>query len=144
MDKNIKLGLDIEKLNRIISRKMDARIMAAVGDKITVSQAYVIDFISMNEDRDIFQKDIEKQLSLKRASVSLMLNNMEKNQLIKRVSVESDARLKKIVLTEKAKEINKKISESIGYVEDKLTEGLTEEEIRVFQNIMKKIEKNLE
>ncbi len=81
--KKYKLGLDIEKIDRIISRDMDANIMQAVGDKVTVSQAYVIDFMINTDKEDIFQKDLEKQFDLKRAAISLMLNNMEKNDLIK-------------------------------------------------------------
>ena len=96
------IGLHINKLSRIISRKVDAAVFNAIDDNITVSQAYVIDFITDNTDRDIFQKDLELEFGLKRSSVSLMLNNMEKSDLIKRVPVPGDARLKKIVLTEKA------------------------------------------
>ena len=110
-----KLGLDIEKIDRIISRDMDAHMMKTIdGDKLTVSQAYVIDFILTSQKEDIFQKDLEKEFDLKRAAISLMLNNMEKNDLIKRVPVSEDARLKKIVLTEKAIALSTKI---IGAVE---------------------------
>ena len=113
----LKLGLDISKINHIISRKMDASVIKVIDDNLTVSQAYVIDFISMEgKDRDIFQKDLEKQFDLKRSSISLMLNNMEKNKLIERVAVSEDARLKKIVLTEKAIKLNEKISSTIQLI----------------------------
>ena len=95
------IGLHINKLSRLISRKVDAAVLSAIDDNITVSQAYVIDFITDNNDRDVFQKDLEMEFDLKRSSVSLMLNNMEKHDLIKRVPVAEDARLKKIILTEK-------------------------------------------
>ena len=101
------IGLHINKLSRLISRKVDAAVLSAIDDNITVSQAYVIDFITDN-DRDVFQKDLEMEFDLKRSSVSLMLNNMEKHDLIKRVPVAEDARLKKIILTEKAIELSKK------------------------------------
>ena len=100
MKNKSKLGLHIDKINRIISRKIDAAVIRSIDGKITLSQAYVIDFICDNSSRDIFQKDIEKEFDLKRSSVSLMLNNMEKNDLIKRVPVAEDARLNKIILTE--------------------------------------------
>ena len=73
----LKLGLDISKINHIISRKMDAAVISSIDDNLTVSQAYVIDFISMEgKHRDIFQKDLEKQFDLKRSSISLMLNKI--------------------------------------------------------------------
>ena len=138
------IGLHINKLSRIISRKVDAAVFNAIDDNITVSQAYVIDFITDNTDRDIFQKDLELEFGLKRSSVSLMLNNMEKSDLIKRVPVPEDARLKKIVLTEKASEISKKISVAIDSVESRIAESLSEEEVHLLLNMLNKIRTDIE
>lgn len=146
MNKNkLKLGLDISRINHIISRKIDAAVINAIDDNLTVSQAYVIDFISNEgEDREIFQKDLEKEFDLKRSSISLMLNNMEKSDLIKRVPVAEDARLKKIILTEKSMKLYENISTAIDSVENKLSENITLEEIKAFQRVLDKIRKNLE
>ena len=85
-------GLDINRIHHIISRKMDATVISSIDDNLTVSQAYVIDFIYMEgKEKDIFQKDLEKEFDLKRSSVSLLLNNMEKSDLIQRVPVAEDA-----------------------------------------------------
>ena len=133
----LKMGLDISKINHIISRKVDSAVINAIDDNLTVSQAYVIDFISMEgKDRDIFQKDLEKEFDLKRSSISLMLNNMEKSDLIQRVPVAEDARLKKIILTDKAIMIHKKISNAIDSVENKLCKDLTTDEIKIFYKIL--------
>ena len=73
-----KLGLDIEKIDRIISRDMDANIIHAVGDKVTVSQAYVIDFMINTDKEDIFQKDLEKQFDVYKAKMeSLLISQLE-------------------------------------------------------------------
>ena len=141
----LKLGLDISKINHIISRKMDASVINAIDDNLTISQAYVIDFISIEgKNKEIFQKDLEREFDLKRSSVSLMLNNMEKSDLIERVPVTEDARLKKIVLTEKSKKIYEKISIAIDSIEARLSEDITQEEIQVFQRVPEKIRSNLE
>ena len=139
-----KLGLDIEKIDRIISRDMDANMMKTIdGDKLTVSQAYVIDFILTSQKEDIFQKDLEKEFDLKRAAISLMLNNMEKNDLIKRVPVSEDARLKKIVLTEKAIALSTKIIGAVDEIENTLVEDLTQEEIDNFYTVLNKMRNSL-
>ena len=141
----LKLGLDINKIHHIISRKVDAAVISSIDDNLTVSQAYVIDFISMEgKHRDIFQKDLEKEFDLKRSSISLMLNNMEKNDLIQRIPVAEDARLKKIILTEKAITLNKKISNAIDSVENKLCKDITLEEINMYYKVLNKIRNNLE
>lgn len=141
----LKLGLDISKINHIISRKMDASVISAIDDNLTISQAYVIDFIcNEGKDKDVFQKDLESVFDLKRSSISLMLNNMEKSGLIERVPVKEDGRLKKIVLTEKSIKIYEKISDAIDLIENKLSENITEEEVKVFQNVLNKIRNSLE
>lgn len=141
----LKLGLDISKINHIISRKMDTSVISAIDDNLTISQAYVIDFIcNEGKDKDVFQKDLESVFDLKRSSISLMLNNMEKNGLIERMLVREDGRLKKIVLTEKSIKIYEKISDAIDLIENKLSENITEEEVKVFQNVLNKIRNSLE
>ena len=68
---------------------------------------------------------------------------MEKNDLIIRQPVSYDARLKKLVLTKKASEIQHEIHKEIEKHDKKVREGITEEELEVFFNVMKKIKKNL-
>ena len=69
---------------------------------------------------------------------------MEQKGYIERVSVENDARLKKIVLTEKAIEIHQKITKEIELREDRLRKGVSEEELKVFFDVMAKFSNNME
>ena len=69
---------------------------------------------------------------------------MEKSDLIQRVPVAEDPRLKKIILTEKAMILNENISMAINSVENKLSENITLEEINVFYRVLDKIRNNLE
>ena len=69
---------------------------------------------------------------------------MEKSDLIQRVPVAEDSRLKKIILTEKAMILNENISMAINSVENKLSENITLEEINVFYRVLDKIRNNLE
>ena len=145
MTEKNKLGLHISKINHIISRSMDSAVINTIDNTLTVSQAYVIDFISMQGDnQDVFQKDLEKAFDLKRSSISLMLNNMEKSDLIKRVPVTEDARLKKIILTDKSKKLYEKISKAIDSVENRVCENITPDELKIFKSVLDKIRNNLE
>ena len=69
---------------------------------------------------------------------------MEKNGYITRESVASDARLKKIVLTEKAITLHNLIIEDIRQREKRMKTGLSEEELATFFSITEKIRANLE
>ncbi|HAX73481.1 MAG TPA: MarR family transcriptional regulator [Firmicutes bacterium] len=143
--KQLKLGLDISKIDHIITRNVDAAVIKAIDNSLTVAQAYTLDFIVLeSHHNDIFQKDLEKGLDLKRSSVSLMLNNMEKNNLIQRIPVSEDARLKKIVLTDKAIQIYEKISTAIDSVEDRLSNNVSEQELKTFYQVLDKIRHNLD
>lgn len=68
---------------------------------------------------------------------------MEKNDLVRRVSISTDKRLKKIILTEKSVEINKSFSRVLEKMEKDIEMGLTPEEITLFFNIMEKIQHNI-
>lgn len=52
-------------------------------------------------DRNIFQKDIEQEFSISRATVSNLVQLVEKKGYISREAISEDARLKKLVLTNK-------------------------------------------
>ena len=132
----------IHKVDNQIKREID---QIACKHGLTGIQSFFLKCIYDNvENGDVFQKDLEKEFDLKRSSVSLLLNNMEKSDLIQRVPVAEDARLKKIILTEKAMILNEKISMAINSVENKLSENITLEEINVFYRVLDKIRNNLE
>jgi DNA-binding MarR family transcriptional regulator len=69
---------------------------------------------------------------------------MEKKGYIRRVSVMKDARLKRILLTEKAIAIQKQNSFEIHQsFERTLREGLSDEELDVFFHCIEQMKKNL-
>lgn len=105
---------------------------------------WAISYFFDNSDKDIFQKDFENEFSIRRSTASNILKTMEQNGFIKRESVESDARLKKIVLTEKAINIHKSVLRSINEREERLRKGLTPDEAEVFLKITDKLIANME
>ena len=72
-----------------------------------------------------------------------MLQRMEKNGMIKRVGVDYDARLKKIVLTDRAVEIQEMIENRFAELEKKIKDGISEEELQTFFAVLSKIRKNI-
>lgn len=113
-------------------------------DSLTGTHSWVIHYLYDNRDKDIFQKDIEKTFGIRRSSVTAMLQIMEKNGLITRTPVERDARLKKIMPTERALELHQMISEEVYSIEEQIAKGLTDEEIDSFIAVVEKIKRNLE
>jgi len=73
-----------------------------------------------------------------------MLKLMETNGLITKEPVPYDARLKKIVLTDKAIEIHNQIEQNINNLEESISRGITPEETEIFYKVLDKIKANLE
>ena len=113
-------------------------------DRVKGVNGWAIAYFYENSDKDIFQKDFEEKFSIRRSTASKILKTMEQKGFIERVSVENDARLKKIVLTEKAIEIHQKITKEIEIRENRLRKGVSEEELKVFFDVISKFSNNME
>lgn len=139
-----RIELEMIKTVHLLKRLIDEKIAETIDKNLSVSQAHLIGYISNEgEHNDIYQKDIEEHFELHRSSVSLMLNNMEKNGLIRRLSDDNDARLKKIVLTEKAFSLQDKINASVSQVNEKMLKDVSEEELQTFITVLAKIKSNI-
>ena len=129
----------------ILSHKIKRRIgKVALEYGISGMQAKILGFIYTNSSkRDIFQKTIEEEFDIRRSSVTSVLTLMEKNELIKRVSVSEDARLKKITLTDKGIEVNKSVYKEIIEIEEIISDILSKEELQFFISNLEKLNNNI-
>lgn len=146
MNKKTMFGEDVGKSIMDTSRKIKNCLNSRFEQEgLTGLQARIIGFVehSNQAGRDIFQKDIEVQFGIRRSSVTSVLNNLEKNGFICRQSVESDARLKKIVLTQKAKEIGCDHRQRVIRFENSLLENMTAQEIATLKTLLAKVEENV-
>lgn len=138
------IGFVVRKLSNLIKRDIEkSRTRLGIED-IKGINGWAIAYFYENREKDIFQKDFEEQFSIRRSTASVILKTMEQKGFISRVSVENDARLKKIVLTEKAVDIHKKILREIEEREKRLRENVSEEELKVFFECMQKFCANME
>lgn len=108
----------------------------------TITQARIMDYI-LEHKEEVYQKDLEKALNLRRATVSEVLKTMEKKNLIKREKNSLDARSKKIILLENSKCSHNKIKNNIARLEETLIENITKEELEIFTVVLKKMQYNL-
>lgn len=123
------------------SRAKDARFKEIEG--MTGKNGWIIGYLSHNQDRPVYQKDLEKAFNVTRSTASKVLTLMEKKGFIKRQSVEQDARLKQIVLTEDALKIAETMRQGCVEMEAKLTDGFSEEEKEQLIGYLNRILDNL-
>ena len=143
MSENRHLGLEFRTLNNLIKRYFEQHKPEEFKNSTGV-HGWAIRYFYENRENDIFQRDFETRFSIRRSTATNMLKLMEKNGLIVRQPVSYDARLKKIVLTEKAIAIHKMATQNIEIFENTLKSGLTQEEIESFYKVLDKIKANLE
>lgn len=135
---------EIKALNHIITRKMLASADRAGVDKVTMMHGWIMYYIDDNRDRDIYQKDLETEFGISRSTVTNILKLMEKKGYIERVSVENDARLKKLILTERGKITNSILKNTLNDNEARVNGLLSDEEQETFFALIKKIRDGLE
>ncbi|MGN1195237.1 MAG: MarR family winged helix-turn-helix transcriptional regulator [Acutalibacteraceae bacterium] len=144
MEKTKQMHFQIHRTSRLIKRYIDNSHSKSYVDNVTGNHGYIIGFIYENSDRDIFQRDIEKEFNLRGSTVTNMLNLMEKNGLIERKSVDGDRRLKKIILTDKAVEIQQLVISDFEQLEKTISKGIDKKDIEVFFSVLDKINSNIE
>ncbi len=113
--------------------------------ELTGQQMHIIGYIEKEQEsgRDVFQKDIENKLNVRPSTATVMLKVLEKNGFIRRESVASDARLKRLVLTEKAEDVKARSFTMMASVENILLSGISNEEMDIFFKVIDKMELNL-
>ena len=137
------LGLEVHRLEKLMARQRGYSAAHQDADRQTGMHGYLLRYLYENQERDVFQRDIKKAFSISRSSVTVTLQLMEKNGLIRRESVAQDARLKRIVLTQKARDLHRQIEADILAFESNLARGISEEEQEVFLRVAKKMQENL-
>ena len=145
---NARVLKKIKELESLTARKIfadnsDLKCNIESLPRPTPTQMQIMEYILSKNDQDIYQKDLEDVLGIKRATVSGVLQTMEKNGLIERIIDENDTRTKKIILKKETKEIFEKQKKKFEIIEKELTKNISEDEIQTFFNIIDKMEKNL-
>ena len=127
--KKRKIGHELRTLDNMMSRNLMAAARERGVDELTAMHGWILGYLCRNEDKDIFQKDIEAEFKICRSTVTNILKLMEKKGYIKRESVPYDARLKKLVLTDTGRELHEKTKDMIDMLEEQTVEGISKEDL---------------
>lgn len=111
-------------------------------DDLTSMQRWILGYLHEHEGQNIYQRDIEASFSISRATTSNMLSVMERKGLIERHSVAHDARLKRLELTERARQLFAKADLDMKEMEDTLLRGMSTEDIIALNRYLEQILSN--
>ena len=136
------IGKYIQIVSRQLKRNMDETLSKY---NVTGVQSMVIGYIyKKSKNGEVFAKDIEEEFEMRKATVAGIIQLMESNGLIERKAKEGDCRLKSIVLTPKALEIQAIVKKQVNIAEKNIVNEMTKEEQKQFLTLLKKASINLE
>lgn len=142
-DREKKVAPSIRRLDHMMARNLEGYVKEQGMEEITLMHGWIIRYLYVNQNQDVFQKDIEKQFGVGRSTVTNIIQLMEKKEYLKRETVGHDARLKKLVLTEKGIQRHEKMECLIHHLNKKTVEGISDEELDIFFRVLDKLEANI-
>ena len=134
MDRSRTVGFQTRKLSNTFRRAMDNSAGKKYADTLTGVHGWVLGYLYDRELEGVavYQKNLEQDFGIRRSTVTQMMQLMEKNGLIERQNVKNDARLKRLNLTQKGREIHLLVVRDIQSMETAAIEGISEQELDVF------------
>ena len=126
-------------VNHLIMKK---NFFAKVQDtNLTLGQPKVIDYLRDNDGS--MQKDIAKACCIEPASLTVVLNLMEKQGLIEKRMCNNNRKNLHIYLTDKGRELSDRVEEEFLELEKIMTKDFTKKEKEMFLASLEKVRKNL-
>lgn len=141
------VGRELRKLNNLISREVSASTKTLedrADHNVTEMHLNIVEYLVEAGPEGVMQRDIEEAFTVRKSTASRILKLMEKNGIIERHGVDYDARLKKIVLTEAAAQHQRQMRGKVKRMEERLTAGISEEELEQFFAVLEKMQRNIE
>lgn len=118
------------------------QLFASVKDtELTLGQPKVLDYLKNHNGA--VQKEIASSCHIEPASLTSILNGMEKKGLIIRKMQNDNRRAFSIFLTEKGKELMERVDFEFKKIDNKCLSGFSEEEKIVLNEYLERIYKNL-
>lgn len=137
-----RIGLEIRTLSNLINRKIN-EMVAKEEETLTAHQLRVLKFLVSRGQEETVQRDIEESFSIRRSTASHMLTLMENNGYIKRLPVPQDARMKRILATEKGVEALERMYDRLKRFEAMLSDGMTDGELEEFLDMVRRFQQNI-
>ncbi len=150
LGKEIRMGPYVRHLSKsirlTIDEALDQEFASCAEGRLTAVQAHVMGYLNYQFElgNAVYQKDIEQEFHIQRSTATGILKLLEQRGSIRRECEEKDARMKRIIVTEQARQAKKKVDSTIAGVEKKLVRGLSEEEIQTYIELTQRMIRNLE
>ena len=143
LDERMDIGIAVRRLSLQMRRHHDAAVDRLSGGRLTGARGWIIGDLASHDGKPVYQRDIETRFGIRRSTATVMLQLMEKNGMITRASDANDKRLKRLLLTDAARELLAELDRERYEFELLCKRGLSEEELAVFFTVADKIAANI-
>lgn len=115
---------------------------ALASMELTAAQGYIMGYLRYQKDPPC-PKDVEENFELSHACVSGLLNRLEKKGFIALLPDEKDRRCKRIHVLEKGNAYQEMMHNTIVSIEERMSNGFSEEEKELFNNLLDRAIENM-
>lgn len=140
-DKELVFGVVSGRVSTAISRRL-YRSFRANNINLTPEQWMVLQYLSYKDG--ITQQELARITFKDKPGITRMLSIMEREMLISRLSDESDKRSNRIKITKVGLDLQQQARIYVLQTMQDALKGLSEEEIRIGERILRRIFSNLE
>jgi MarR family transcriptional regulator, organic hydroperoxide resistance regulator len=89
------------------------------------------------------QKDLAEKLHIKAATITIMIQRMEKAQFVERKHDLEDQRVSSVYLTEKGKQVRTQVKDTLKEIETECFTNFTQEEQMLLRRLLMQMQDNL-
>ncbi len=107
-------------------------------------QGGILGYLFDHDGQPVYQKDLEKEFRISRATATNTLQVMERDGLVIRQAMDKDARLKRIRLTQEAYANHQIIDNHMKMLDERMLQGLTDTEKAELFRLLRGVLGNLE
>lgn len=136
------LGKMIGHTSVLFRRHLDQTIANALGDEtglISGRNFWILRYLEDHRGEDVFQRDLENVFKIRRSTVSKTVELMEQKHLLERVSVDGDARKKKLQLTPDADSVLSDVKKAVEDLETRVRASFCEEDYTILMRLLKQL-----
>lgn len=143
-DRSLYIGGLLRELTIAVHRNIGVELSEHELGDMKGPQSMALGYlIHASAQDEIYVKDLEKYMKIRKSTASELVSRLEKNGYVKTEKSQKDGRLKRLIVTEEGHEAHDRILQFLQEIDDRLVEGLSKEEVDTFVNLLNRLIQNM-
>jgi len=143
MQQELSLQHQFRMIGLMMKLGIDKKLEGLESYGLTLEQGLAIRYIDAHEEKGLSQKDLEITFNRKGSTISSLVSNLEKKDLVVRKADPKDDRRKLLRVTPPAKELVEAFDQLFEDFEQTLLKGFTADETNLLFRFLARIETNI-